>query len=226
MARALTEKQQKLLAVLFDEAGGDIVAAKKIAGYSDATSSTEIINSLKEEILDATSAYMARNAPKAAMAMVGALYDPTELWMKMTKPLKQWKLPQPTDIKEDNEWVPIPRISRTIPFGYEVNPDDPDVLLPIDHELDMLEQAQRYLKQYSYREVANWLTRNTGRDISHVGLRKRLENERRRKNKAASLRRWADYAKKAIAKAEEIERTRLGAKAQDDYEEEYSEAKA
>jgi hypothetical protein len=82
MARALTEKQQKLLAVLFDEAGGDIVAAKKIAGYSDATSSTEIINSLKEEILDATSAYMARNAPKAAMAMVGALYDPTELGIR------------------------------------------------------------------------------------------------------------------------------------------------
>jgi len=82
MARALTEKQQKLLAVLFDEAGGDIVAAKKIAGYSDATSSTEILNSLKEEILDATSTYMARNAPKAAMAMVGALYDPTELGIR------------------------------------------------------------------------------------------------------------------------------------------------
>ena len=80
--RALTEKQQKLLAVLFDEAGGDINVAKRIAGYSDATSSTEIINSLKEEILDATSAYMARNAPKAAMAMVGALYDPTELGIR------------------------------------------------------------------------------------------------------------------------------------------------
>lgn len=82
MARELTEKQQKLLAVLFDEAGGDIIVAKKLAGYSDATSSTEIINSLKEEILDATSAYMARNAPKAAMAMVGALYDPTELGIR------------------------------------------------------------------------------------------------------------------------------------------------
>jgi len=144
----------------------------------------------------------------------------------MTKPLKQWKLPQPTDIKEDNEWVPIPRISRTIPFGYELDPDDPDVLLPIDKQLDMLDKAKEYLKQYSYREVANWLTRNTGRDISHVGLRKRLENERQRKNKARSLRRWADYAKKAIAKAEEIERSRLGAKAQEDYEEDYDEAKA
>ena len=131
--------------------------------------------------------------------------------MKMTKSVGQWKLPQPTDIKENNEWVPIPRISRTIPYGYELDPNDSFILLPIAIELDMLEKAKKYLKQYSYREVANWLTTNTGREISHVGLKKRLDNERRRKNKAGSLRKWADYAKKAIAKAEEIERTRLGA---------------
>ena len=136
----------------------------------------------------------------------------------MTKPLKQWKLPQPTDIKENNEWIPIPHISRTIPFGYDIDPDDPDVLLPNEHQLDMLEKAKQYLKQYSYREVANWLTRNTGRDISHVGLKKRLDNERTRKNKAGSLRRWADYAKKAIAKAEELEAKRLGAKTSDEEE--------
>jgi len=130
----------------------------------------------------------------------------------MTKSVGQWKLPQPTDIKEDNEWVPIPRISRTVPFGYELDPNDSFILLPIELELDMLEKAKKYLKQYSYREVANWLTTNTGRQISHVGLMKRLDNERRRKNKAGSLRKWADYAKKAIAKAEEIERNRLGAK--------------
>jgi hypothetical protein len=82
MARALTEKQQKLLAVLFDEAGGDLVTAKKLAGYSDATTTTEIVSSLKEEIIDATHMYMARNAPKAAMSMVGALYDPTELGIR------------------------------------------------------------------------------------------------------------------------------------------------
>ena len=130
----------------------------------------------------------------------------------MTKPLQKWKLPQPTDIKEDNEWIAIPRISRTIPFGYEIDKDDPDILQPVENELDMLEEAKKYLKQYSYREVANWLSRNTGRSISHVGLKKRLDNERRRKNKVGSLRRWADYAKKAIAKAEEIENKRLGAK--------------
>ena len=130
----------------------------------------------------------------------------------MTKPLQKWKLPQPTDIKEDNEWIAIPRISRTIPFGYELDKDDPDILQPIENELNMLEEAKKYLKQYSYREVANWLSRNTGRSISHVGLKKRLDNERRRKKKVGSLRRWAEYAKKAIAKAEKIESQRTGAR--------------
>lgn len=141
----------------------------------------------------------------------------------MTKKTGTWKLPQPTDIKEDNEWVPIPRISRTIPFGYEVDPEDELVLLPIKNELDLLEKAKEYLKQYSYREVAHWLTRNTGRYISHVGLKKRLDNERRRKNKAGSLRRWANYAEKAIAKAHEIEQKRLDAKTQNRNEDDYSE---
>tara|TARA_R110001632_G_scaffold46603_3_gene118359 strand:+ start:468 stop:893 length:426 start_codon:yes stop_codon:yes gene_type:complete len=135
--------------------------------------------------------------------------------MMMTKKVGTWKLPQPTDLKEDNVWVCIPRVARTIPFGYKINPDDKGILLPIDHELDMLEQAKKYIKQYSYREVANWLTANTGRSISHVGLKKRLDNERQRKNKAGSLRKWADYAKKAIAKAEEIENNRTGAKEND-----------
>lgn len=123
-----------------------------------------------------------------------------------------WKLPQPTDLQEDNEWIEIPRIARTVPFGYELHPDDSEVLVPIPDELDKLQQAKKYLKQYSYREVANWLSRNTGRYISHVGLKKRLDNERKRYNQARSLRRWADYAKKAVAKAEALETKRLNSK--------------
>ena len=126
--------------------------------------------------------------------------------------LGKWKLPQPTDLKDDNEWMPIPRIARTVPFGYELDPEDKNLLKPIKIELDLLEQARKYIKQYSYREVANWLSKNSGRDISHVGLMKRLKNERKRKNKAISLRKWADYAQKAIQKAEEIEESRTGAK--------------
>ena len=82
MPRELNERQQKFLEVLFEDAGGDVVAAKKLAGYSDNTPTTAIVKGLKEEILDATQMYMARNAPKAAMAMVGGLFDPTELGIR------------------------------------------------------------------------------------------------------------------------------------------------
>jgi hypothetical protein len=131
----------------------------------------------------------------------------------MTRSVGKWKLPQPTDIKEENEWVQIPRIARTVPFGYKQNEEDPDILDPIKIELDLLEKARQHVNQYSYREVANWLSANTNRYISHVGLRKRLANERQRKHQAASLRKWAEYAETAIAKAKAIEEARTGAKA-------------
>ena len=129
----------------------------------------------------------------------------------MTRTAGRWKLPQPTDIKEENEWGQIPRIARTVPFGYKQNEEDPDILDPIPTELDLLEKARAYTNQYSYREVANWLSTNSGRYISHVGLRKRLQHERKRKNQAKSIRQWAEYAEKAIAKAQKIEAQRTGA---------------
>ena len=82
MTRQLTEKQQKFMDVLFDEAGGDISTAIKLAGYAEGTTPSQIVKGLKEEILDATQTFMARNAPKAAMAMVGGLHDPTELGIR------------------------------------------------------------------------------------------------------------------------------------------------
>ena len=133
------------------------------------------------------------------------------LWKTMSRSIGKWKLPQPTDIKEENEWVQIPRIARTVPFGYKLNEEDPDILDPIITELDLLEKARSYVNQYSYREVANWLSTNTGRYISHVGLRKRLLNERQRKNQAKSLLKWAEYAETAIAKAKILQEERTGA---------------
>ena len=82
MARQLTEKQQKFLDVLFEEAKGNPVTAKKLAGYGDNSNTAAIVESLKDEIAEKTRTYFARTAPKAAMAMVGALYDPTELGIK------------------------------------------------------------------------------------------------------------------------------------------------
>ena len=82
MARNLTDNQKLFLEVLFDEAGGDVVLAKKLAGYSDNTPTRVIVEALKDEIAEATRTYFARTAPKAAMAMVGALHDPTELGIR------------------------------------------------------------------------------------------------------------------------------------------------
>jgi hypothetical protein len=82
MAKKLTEKQETFLRVLFDVAEGDVVKAKQLAGYSDTSSTTDIIKGIKEEVLDATHLYMARNAPKAAMAVVNGVDDPTQLGIR------------------------------------------------------------------------------------------------------------------------------------------------
>ena len=72
------------------------------------------------------------------------------------------------------ESIKIKRKARTIPFGFKQS-EDPDYLEPIREELDALRQAREYSKTCSLRETASWLHRKTGRYISHVGLKKRLE---------------------------------------------------
>ncbi len=133
----------------------------------------------------------------------------------MDRSLGKWKLPQPTDLKDEDEteWIQIPRIARTVPFGYKINEKDSELLDPIAYELEAIELARKHVKQYSFRQVANWLTTKTGREISHVGLRKRLMDEKQRKNKARTLRKWSEYAEKAIQKAKAIEESRVGARA-------------
>jgi hypothetical protein len=128
------------------------------------------------------------------------------------KSLGKWKLPQPTDVKEENEWLPVPRIARTIPFGYVHDEEDAGILQPVPKELDLLEKAKVYLRQYSLREVSAWLSANSGRYISHLGLQKRIQHEKQRKNTARSLRIWANYAEKAISSAKKLEAGRVGAR--------------
>jgi hypothetical protein len=82
MTKNLTEKQQKFMAVLFEEANGDVVSAKKLAGYADTTTTHDVIKCLRDEIAEATRDYMSRIAPKAAVAMGNALVDPTELGIR------------------------------------------------------------------------------------------------------------------------------------------------
>ena len=123
-----------------------------------------------------------------------------------------FKMPDPVGLQEDSVWLEIPRISRTIPFGYEVYEEDKDVLIPIVEELEALELAKDYLTEYSYRDVARWLSDRTGRQISHIGLRKRVQTEKKRKSKAATYKAWAKKYEVALKKFKELEEKRTGAK--------------
>jgi hypothetical protein len=107
-------------------------------------------------------------------------------------------------------WERIPRVSRHVPFGYEIDPEDEDWLKPIPKELELLELAKKHLKQYSYREVSAWLTTQSGRSITHDGLKKRIDVERKRKKLATIKRKLAQRLEKALRQIEILEKERLG----------------
>lgn len=82
MAKEITEQHKRFLEVLFAEANGNISAAMRMAGFSEGYSRRTLTNYLKEEIIEATQLYIAMAAPKAAVAMINAIDDPTELGLK------------------------------------------------------------------------------------------------------------------------------------------------
>ena len=127
---------------------------------------------------------------------------------------KNWKLPVPEETEDGFDWKPVVRVGRVIPFGYKQDPQDKDILLPIVEELNLLEKAKKYLRQYSYRDVANWLSEQSGRYISYVGLRHRVKLEEKRKREASNKRYLAERYKEALEKAEKLEATRFGARDQ------------
>jgi len=82
MARNLTEKQQKFLDVLFEEAGGNLGKARKLAGYADGVSSKQVSEALAEEIADLTKKFISSSATKAAYSMFEVMNSPTDLGNK------------------------------------------------------------------------------------------------------------------------------------------------
>jgi len=97
-----------------------------------------------------------------------------------------------------------------VPFGYEVNKDNDRLLEPIPEELEALQLAKRHLLQYSYREVAQWLSRQTGRSISHMGLKKRIDIERKRKKTIIIKRRLAQRLAQTLQEIENLETQKVG----------------
>ena len=117
--------------------------------------------------------------------------------------LGYWALPLP-DI-EGKQWKRIPKISRLVPFGYTLDPEDKDYFIPVAEELEALEVAKKHLRQYSYRQVANWLTQQTGRSISYRGLKKRIDIENRRRKVASVKRELARRLEKTLKEVSKLE---------------------
>jgi hypothetical protein len=58
--------------------------------------------------------------------------------------LGYWMLPKPNNIKS---WERVPRLTkRSVPFGYEIDPEDDTWLNPIPKELELLGLAKKDLK--------------------------------------------------------------------------------
>lgn len=122
--------------------------------------------------------------------------------------LGSWILPQPI---RDERYVAIPRLvqGNFVPFGYRIDDEDTTLLQPIPKELDALELAKEYVKRYSYRNVAAWLSKETGRSISANGLRHRINTEINARKRYKFYRALARGYKEALKKVKEYEE-RLG----------------
>ena len=123
---------------------------------------------------------------------------------------KTWKLPKPEKTEYGYDWQPVVRVGRVVPFGYKQDENDRDILLPIPTELELLEKAKKYIRQYSYRQVANWLSNESGRYISHMGLNKRVKFEQKRKSNASTQSYLAKRYEEALHKAEKLSQERFG----------------
>ena len=86
------------------------------------------------------------------------------------------------------------RMSPHVPWGYEIHPDNPKLLVPIEEHLDLLEEAiELKKKKRSYKELAAWMTVRSGRYISSEGLRKIYTKRRRKKRQEVRYKWWREF---------------------------------
>ena len=72
----------------------------------------------------------------------------------------------------------LKRKSSTIPFGYKLSENDSSYLEKIPEQLEVLEEIKPLIRDrsISLREGSNWILYKTGRPLSHMGLKKIVEN--------------------------------------------------
>ena len=76
--KELTPKQQAFLDALFSsEAKGQVRKAMTLAGYSELTRPTEVLQGLAEEIAKRAKLFLAENSGQAVWALMDSLNDPS-----------------------------------------------------------------------------------------------------------------------------------------------------
>jgi len=113
--RNLTEKQKRFLEVLFEEAQGNFVEAKRLAGYSDNVYTQSIVDSLEEEIFELTKKYISKLGVKAVWSLQEVMTNPTDLGNKE-------KMAAAKDILDRGGFKPTDKV--------DVKSDTPVFILP------------------------------------------------------------------------------------------------
>lgn len=121
MTRQLTEMQQRFLDVLFEEAQGDALQAKRLAGYSENVATSQVLSSLEKEVEELTRKYLSRASVKAAFVLGDILANPTQLGVKE-------RLNAAKDTLDRTGFVKTQQV--------EVKADTPLFILPAKHEED------------------------------------------------------------------------------------------
>ena len=78
--RKYTELQQRFLDVVLDDVHrGNIRAAMKTAGYADTVSTSVVVNSLSDELIDIAKRVVASQAIRATFATIDVMDSPADL---------------------------------------------------------------------------------------------------------------------------------------------------
>ena len=131
--------------------------------------------------------------------------------MKLRPKYAEMRIPTP-DFEEDSVvFYPLVRLGAYAPFGYRKDDEDEHLLQPIEKQLLLLEEAKKHVKQgFSLRDVANWLSCNSGRNISHQGLNERIKADQSREKEYLNAKHVAKQLLTVYKKAKRIEASRLG----------------
>jgi hypothetical protein len=78
----MKDTQQKFLDALFGDAKGNVREAMRMAGYSDNTTTHEVVEPLEAEIEKRTRKFIAQMGPKAVHTMMGVLDGSETLGVK------------------------------------------------------------------------------------------------------------------------------------------------